>query len=109
MMKRRNFIALLGGAAAALPLAARAQKSTRVFRIGFLGPALTSPPPISYYAAFLAELRELGLVEGTNLAIEYRPQEDPRGTFAAAADLMRTRPELIVVSGDDASPPYFFC
>jgi putative ABC transport system substrate-binding protein len=99
-LKRRDFITLLAGAAA-LPLAAHAQQSTRVFRIGFLGPALTSPPPISYYAAFLAELRELGLVEGTNLAIEYRPQEDPRGTFAAAADLMRTRPELIVVSGGE--------
>jgi putative tryptophan/tyrosine transport system substrate-binding protein len=99
---RRELITLLGGAAAAWPLAARAQ-SARIFRIGFLGPALTSPPPISYYRAFLTELRSLGFVEGTNLAVEYRPQDDPRGTFAAAADLMRSRPELIVVSGGEVA------
>jgi ABC-type uncharacterized transport system substrate-binding protein len=99
-VRRRQFITLLSGTVLVWPFATCAQ-SARVFRIGFLGPALTSPPPISYYRAFLAELRELGLVEGANLAIEYRPQEDPRDTFAAAADLMRTRPELIVVSGGE--------
>jgi putative ABC transport system substrate-binding protein len=100
-VKRRAFITLLGGAAAAWPLAARAQSAARTFRIGFLGPALTSPPPIGYYRAFLAELRELGYVEGTNLAVEYRPQDDPGRIFAVAAELMRSRPELIVAAGGE--------
>jgi putative ABC transport system substrate-binding protein len=100
-VKRREFITLLGGAAVAWPLAARAQSAARTFRIGFLGPALTSPPPIGYYRAFLAELRELGYVEGTNLAVEYRPQDDPGRIFAVAAELMRSRPELIVAAGGE--------
>ena len=103
-MRRRQFLGVLGGAAAspafsALP--ARAQSPARTFRIGVLGPALTSPPPISYYGAFLAELRELGFVEGTNLAVEYRPQDDPGRVFAVAAELMRSQPELIVVTGSE--------
>jgi ABC-type uncharacterized transport system substrate-binding protein len=102
-LRRREFIALAGGAAASsalASLAARAQ-STRTFRIGFLGPALTSPPPRAYHQAFLAELHELGFGEGKNLAVEYRPQDDPRGIFAAAAELMRTQPELIVAAGSE--------
>jgi len=102
-MKRREFITLVGGTAAAWPFAARAQQAAKVFRIGFLGPALTSPPPIAFYGAFLAALREHGFSEGTNLAVEYRPQDDPRGVFVVAAELMRTQPELIVVSGGEAA------
>jgi putative tryptophan/tyrosine transport system substrate-binding protein len=102
-MKRREFITLVGGTAAAWPFAARAQQAAKVFRIGFLGPALTSPPPIAFYGAFLAALREHGFSEGTNLAVEYRPQDDPRGVFVVAAELMRTQPELIVVSGAEAA------
>jgi putative ABC transport system substrate-binding protein len=92
---------LLGGAAAAWPFAAQAQQVGRVVRIGFLGPALTSPPPIALYQAFLAELRELGFSEGHNLVVDYRPQDDPRGHFVVAAELMRTQPELIVVTGGE--------
>jgi putative ABC transport system substrate-binding protein len=100
-LRRRRFLALCAGATVAWPLAVRAQSASRTYRIGVIGGALTSPPPVSYYRAFLAELRGLGFVEGTNLAVEYRPQDDPRGTFAVAADLMRSRPELIVVSGGE--------
>jgi putative ABC transport system substrate-binding protein len=103
-MKRRELIAFAGGAVASSilsSLAARAQSAARTFRIGVLGPALTNPAPIGYYNAFRAELRELGFFEGTNLAIEFRPQDDPRRTFAVAADLMRSRPELIVVTGGE--------
>jgi putative tryptophan/tyrosine transport system substrate-binding protein len=105
-VKRREFITLLGGAVAPSllwPLAARAQQAAKVFRIGFLGPALTNPPPIAFYGAFLAALREHGFSEGTNLAVEYRAQDDPRGVFVVAAELMRTQPELIIVSGAEAA------
>ena len=101
-MKRREFIALFATACSMLaPLTVHAQPASRTYRIGFLGPALTSPPPIGYYGSFLAELRELGFVEGTNLAVEYRPQDDPGRIFAVAAELMRLRPELIVAAGGE--------
>ncbi len=102
-MRRREFITLCGGAAASSTLSSHSAhaQSARTFRIGIIGPALTSAPPISYTRTFLATLRELGFVEGGNLVVEYRPQDDPRGIFAVAADLMRTQPELIVVAGGE--------
>src|SRR5262245_64708742 len=96
-MKRREFITLLSGAAA-WPLAARAQQPGKVMRIGFFGPGLTASSTIAPYQAFLAQLREFGLNEGQNIAVEYRNVDDPRGPFAAASDLMRSRPDLIVAS-----------
>src|SRR6516165_4803760 len=63
---RRQFITLLGGAAAAWPLAARAQQPGRVVRIGFVGPAIDRPSLmfVPNYQAFLAQLRVLGFVRG---------------------------------------------
>src|SRR5262249_52835617 len=103
MMRRRDFITLLGGAAAAWPLAARAQQSGKVMRIGFFGPGLTASSTIAPYQAFLAQLREFGLNEGQNIAVEYRNVDDPRGPFVAAADLMRSRPDLIVAAGPEVA------
>jgi hypothetical protein len=71
-MKRREFVRLVGGAAAAWPLAARAQLATKIYRIGFLGPSLTNPPPIAHYRSFLAELHELGFAR-TRVTDEGRP------------------------------------
>ena len=102
-MRRREFITLLGGAAAAWPLAARAQQAGKIARIGFLGPSRDSPPPIAYYQAFLARLRALGFSEGENLRVEYRALNDPRGPFVAAAELVRSQPDLIVVEGPELS------
>jgi putative ABC transport system substrate-binding protein len=97
-MKRREFITLLGGAAA-WPLAARAQQPGKVARIGFLGATFDVPER----QAFLKQLRELGFSEGGNLVIEYREVDDPRGPFVAAAELMRSKPELIVAVGPEVA------
>src|SRR5262252_8208545 len=72
-MRRREFISLLGGAAVAWPLAARAQQPDRVMRIGVLmNGAATETIPQSYVAAFVQELRQLGWTEGRNLRIDVR-------------------------------------
>ena len=102
-MRRREFITLLGGAAAAWPLATRAQQTDKVTRIGFLGASRTIPAIASQYQAFLAELRELGFVENQNLVVAYRNVDDPRGPFVAAAELMRSQVELIVASGPETA------
>src|SRR6516165_5093952 len=73
MMQRRDFITLLGGAAAALPLAARAQQSQQMRRIGVLtGWNETDREAQSNLAAFVQELQQLGWTDGRNMRIDYR-------------------------------------
>jgi putative tryptophan/tyrosine transport system substrate-binding protein len=67
-MRRREFITLIGGGAAAWPFAAHAQQVPRAARLGYLAPA--SNPDLQQ--ALLGALRDFGFVEGRNLAIEYR-------------------------------------
>ena len=73
-MKRREFMSLLGGAAAAWPLAVRAQQTERVRRIGWLtgGSAADDPDGQANDAAFLQALQQSGWTDGRNLRIDHR-------------------------------------
>src|SRR6202048_5578417 len=84
-MKRRDFISLLGGAAAMWPLALRAQQVGKVPRIGYLSPGPASPGPLAYHDEFQRGLRELGYVEGRNIVIEYRFADGKFDRLAALA------------------------
>ena len=94
-MRRREFIALLGGAAAAWPLAARAQPGERVRRIGVLLPATADDPEFqARFTAFLQVLRELGWTDGRNVQI------DTRWATANAAEIRRHAAELVALAPD---------
>ena len=98
-MKRREFITLLGGAAAACPLAARAQQAGKLPTIGFLGQT-THSGGSEWVAAFVQRLHELGWNEGRTIAIEYRWAEGREERFAElAAELVRLKVDVIVTSG----------
>jgi putative tryptophan/tyrosine transport system substrate-binding protein len=101
-VNRRVLIRLIG-ASAAWPFAARAQQSGRLVRIGVLGPTLNNPPAMEQYQAFRTQLAELGFREGQNLTIDYGHLDDPRGPFVVAAELVRSRPDLIVTAGPETS------
>jgi ABC transporter substrate binding protein len=95
-MRRREFISLLGGAAAAWPLAARAQQVGKLPTIGFLG-ATTPAEGGQLLAAFVQRLRELGWVDGRNVAIEVRWAEGRSERFAEiAAELVRLKVDVIL-------------
>jgi putative ABC transport system substrate-binding protein len=98
-MKRREFITLLGGAAVVWPLAARAQQTGKMSRIGYLGSSSPSLEP-HYVEAFRQKLRDLGHVEGENIAIEYRWAEGQDDQLPKlATELVRLKPDVIVTTG----------
>jgi putative ABC transport system substrate-binding protein len=100
---RRKFLATLGGAAAAWPLAARAQQSGKIYRIGFLANDLAIPAQPAGQA-FLDGLRESGFIEGKNIIIERRFAEGRADRYAElVAELVRLNVDLIVTSGDTAT------
>jgi putative tryptophan/tyrosine transport system substrate-binding protein len=105
-MKRRDFITLVGGAAASiaqsLPLAA--QQLGRTYRIGLLGGAVGTGVMALGYPALRDELRKRGFIDGRNLTVEFRStQQEPRRLFADVADLVRSDVDLIVASGPDVA------
>jgi len=102
MIKRREFITLLGGAAA-WPLAARAQQAERVRRVGVLSFAAESDPRSQLVRRMGEELEKLGWIEGRNLRVEYRfAAGDLDRTRHFAADLVRLAPEVIVAASGAA-------
>src|SRR5262245_28143867 len=100
-MRRREFITLLGGAAATWPLVARAQQASKLPTIGFLAanPSIES----QRVAAFVQRLRERGWIDRRNLVIEYRWAEGRNERYAEnAAELVRLKVDVIVTI---ATPP----
>jgi putative tryptophan/tyrosine transport system substrate-binding protein len=101
-MKRRTFLAGLGGAAA-WPVLARAQ-SERVRRIGVLMPVADADLRASY-AAFIEALQRLGWTDGRNVQIQYRSASQASDLRRHATDLVALAPEVIFAAGNAALPP----
>jgi putative tryptophan/tyrosine transport system substrate-binding protein len=101
-MNRRAFISLLGGATAAWPLAARAQQTERVRRVGVLmSVAADGPDGQPRLAAFLKGLQELGWTDGRNVRIDQRwGAGDVERARRYAAELVAFGPDVILASGD---------
>src|ERR1700694_1748688 len=103
MMKRREFIALVGGTAVALPLTAHAQRPMPV--IGVLSSA-SSRDYVPMLAAFRKALGEAGYVDGQNVKIEYVWADEQYDRLPAlAADLVRRQVSMIVAAATAAGPP----
>ena len=106
-MKRREFITLLGGAAATWPLAARAQQPERMRRIGvFINPVADDPATQARLAAFVEGLQQLGWTDGRNVRIDTRwSAGNPDDTRKSAAELVALAPDVILVNGSAAAGP----
>ena len=104
-MRRREFVTVLGGAAA-WPLAARAQQGERMQRIGVLMPiAAANPEAPVRVGAFAQGLAKLGWTDGRNVRIEYRWGEDPERIRKYAAELVALAPDVILAWGASTMGP----
>jgi putative ABC transport system substrate-binding protein len=98
-MKSKFLFWLLATAILISAPAAHAQQAGKIFRIGFLDPS-TASSMAAQLEAFRQELRKLGWIEGKNISIEYRYAEGKLDRYPElAADLVRLKVDLIVVSG----------
>ena len=105
-MNRRDFISLLGGAAVAWPLAARAQPAERVRRVGVLIPlAMDDPEAKARIAAFQQGLEQLGWTDGRNVQIDTRwAGGDMESIRKHAAELVALSPDVILAAGGAVIP-----
>jgi len=106
MMRRRDFITLIGGTAVAWPLAARAQQGERMRRIGVLVAVADDPEGQARIAAFLQGLQQLGWADGRNLQIDTRWGAGDADRFRKyAAELVALAPDVILAAGGAVVPP----
>ena len=105
-MKRREFITLIGGAAAGWPLAARAQQRERIRRVGVLFGGPNDADFRSKLAAFQQTLQQLGWVEGRNIEFDIRwGGNDADRVLQEARELVRVKPDVILVGPTNALVP----
>jgi len=99
-MKRREFITLVGGAATAWPLAARAQRNDRMRSVSMLlGLAEKDPETLNRVKAFRSAMRDLGWIEGRNIQIEYRSAgTNPETINKNVAEVVALAPDVIVAN-----------
>jgi putative tryptophan/tyrosine transport system substrate-binding protein len=103
-MRRREFIGLLGGAAAASPLAARAQQPKKIPRLCFLSFDLDPAASQSRFEGFFQGLRDLGYVDGQTLTIDYLSAEGRGEQYPAlTAECLRLKADIIAVSTTPAA------
>ena len=105
-MRRRDFLGALGGAAAAWPLAARAQQTSKIWRIGWLsGAARPESLESSQFGGFLQGMRELGYVEGRDFIVEWRFAEgSPDRYDALATELAGLQIDVFVAGAPQLVP-----
>src|SRR5215471_9992811 len=105
-MRRREFITLIGGAAAAWPLAARAQQAERMRRVGVLMNTIANTEQQQSLMAFQQALQQLGWTEGRNVQMEVRwAGGDAREIRRHAGELAARAPDVIAATGNVAMPP----
>src|SRR5215216_1238662 len=103
LMRRREFIALLGGAAVVWPSPLGAQQATRRPRLGVL--LYSNPETDPNIESFRRGVRDLGYLDGQNIAIEYRYAEGkPERLPQLAAELVALKPDLVFGLGGDVAP-----
>ena len=106
-MRRREFITLIGGTAAAWPLAARGQQSERIRLIGIILPIGKDDPDYQpWISAFRQGLQELGWIEGRNVRLDIRwATENPAEIRKQAAELAALAPDVILAAGTATVEP----
>ena len=101
-MRRREFITLLGGAAAAWPFAAHTQEAQRIRRVGIISSVGESDPEaLAWHGAFRRSLQQLGWIEGRNVRFDSRfgTAGNPELVRKSAAELLALSPDVIVAGG----------